>query len=130
MFVCLSGILRLTQEFFTYMETPLLPMKEFKYLFYICSQHMDIEQWGFFSSLQLLWYGAYVHNDHLRGPVTLTPVAFKQISVSLTQNCVVLIIRFVKIGLVVLEKKVNNRRQCIFTLSPLSPIGKKAWPLS
>ena len=34
-----------------------------------------IEQWGFFSVSHLLWQGAFIYNDHLRGPVTLTPIA-------------------------------------------------------
>ena len=33
------------------------------------------EQWGFFSVPHLLWHGASVFNGHLRGPVTLTPIA-------------------------------------------------------
>ena len=31
---------------------------------------MAIEQWGF---LRLLWLGTSIYNDHLWGPVTLTP---------------------------------------------------------
>ena len=31
--------------------------------------------WGFFSVPHLLWHGASVYDGHLRGPVTLTPVA-------------------------------------------------------
>ena len=31
-----------------------------------------IEQWRFFSVL--LWHGATVYDDHLRGPLTLTPI--------------------------------------------------------
>ena len=36
---------------------------------------MAIEQWGFFCTQHLLWYGASVFNGHLRGSVTLTPIA-------------------------------------------------------
>ena len=43
--------------------------------FDLCSALMVIEQWGFFSVSHLLWYGASFYNGHLRGPVTLTPIA-------------------------------------------------------
>ena len=43
--------------------------------FELCPVLMAIEQWGFFSVPHLLWQGASVHNGHLRGPVTLTPIA-------------------------------------------------------
>ena len=43
--------------------------------FDLCSALMVIEQWGFFSVPHLLWHGASVNNGHLRGPVTLTPIA-------------------------------------------------------
>ena len=36
---------------------------------------MAIKQRGFFSVLHLLWQGTSVYNSHLRGPVTLTPMA-------------------------------------------------------
>ena len=36
---------------------------------------MDIEQWGFFSVPHLLWHVASIYNGHIRGPVTLTPIA-------------------------------------------------------
>ena len=45
--------------------------------FDLCSALMAIEQWGFFSVPHLLWHGAPVYNGHLRGPVTLTPIAFQ-----------------------------------------------------
>ena len=41
----------------------------------ICSALMVIEQWGFFSVPHLLRHGPTLYNGHLRGPVTLTPVA-------------------------------------------------------
>ena len=63
-FVCL-GFLRPIREFFTHMEAPPFPVKDFK--FWPISAHMAIEQWGFFSVPQLLWHGASVYNDHLRG---------------------------------------------------------------
>ena len=44
-------------------------------IFYLCSALMAIEQWGFFCVPHLLWHGASVYNGHLRGPVTLTPIA-------------------------------------------------------
>ena len=40
-----------------------------------CSALMAIEQWGFFSVPHLLWHGTTVYKGHLRGPVTLTPIA-------------------------------------------------------
>ena len=43
--------------------------------FDLCSALMTIEQWGFFSVPHLVWYGTSVYNGHLRGPVTLTPIA-------------------------------------------------------
>ena len=36
---------------------------------------MAFEQWGFFSLPHLLWHGVSVNNDHLRGPLRLTPSA-------------------------------------------------------
>ena len=35
---------------------------------------MAIEQWGFFNMPHLLWNRASFYNDHLRGPITLTPI--------------------------------------------------------
>ena len=43
--------------------------------FYLCSVLMAIEQWGFFSVPHLMWYRASVYYGHLRGPVTITPIA-------------------------------------------------------
>ena len=45
------------------------------YTFGLFSALMAIEQWGFFSVPHLLWHKTSVYNGHLRGPVTLTPVA-------------------------------------------------------
>ena len=45
---------------------------------------MTSEQWCFFSVPHLLWLGASVYNGHLRGPVTLTPIA-KRITVEVSQ---------------------------------------------
>ena len=41
----------------------------------LCSALMAIEQWEFFSVPRLLWHGTSVYNGHLRGPVTLKPIA-------------------------------------------------------
>ena len=43
--------------------------------FDLCSALMAIEQWGFFSVPHLLWHQVFFYNGHLRGPVTLTPIA-------------------------------------------------------
>ena len=43
--------------------------------FDLCSALMTIDQWGFFSVSHLPWHGTSVYNGHLRGPVTLTPIA-------------------------------------------------------
>ena len=43
--------------------------------FDLWSALMAIEQWGFFSVPHLLWHGVSIYNGHLRGPVTLTPIA-------------------------------------------------------
>ena len=43
--------------------------------FNLCSSLMVFEQWGFFSMPHLLWHGSSVYNGHLRGPLTLTPIA-------------------------------------------------------
>ena len=40
-----------------------------------CSALMAIGSLGFFSVPLLLWHAAPVYNCHLRGPVTLTPIA-------------------------------------------------------
>ena len=66
-------VFRSTREFYTHMETSLLPVKGCK--FDLRSALMAIEQWGFLSVPHLLINGASVYNSHLRGPVTLTPIA-------------------------------------------------------
>ena len=66
------GFYRVTQEFFTHIETSPLPLKGSK--FGICSASMAIEVWGFFNVPNLLWQRVSVNNGHLLGPVTLTPV--------------------------------------------------------
>ena len=43
--------------------------------FDLCSALMAIEQWGFHNFPHPLRHGPTVYNGHLRGPVTLTPVA-------------------------------------------------------
>ena len=60
LFVCLFMVFRPTREFFTDMETSPFPAANFD----LCSALVAIEEWG-----------ASVHNDHLRGPVTLTRIA-------------------------------------------------------
>ena len=44
--------------------------------------HGSEKQWGFFNVPHLLWHGPTLCNGHLRGPVTLTPVA-KRLAVEL-----------------------------------------------
>ena len=41
------------------------------------------DTYGFFSVAHLLWHGPILYNGHLRGPVTLTPVA-KRVAVQLS----------------------------------------------
>ena len=59
-----------TWEFFTHMETSPLPMKGWKFL-----PMLGTHGHWFFSVQHLLWHGASVCNGHLRGLVTLTPIA-------------------------------------------------------
>ena len=62
-------------EFFiTHMETWPLPVKGCKF-WPMLSTHGLIEQWGFLYLPHLLRLGPTVNNGHLKGPVTLTPVA-------------------------------------------------------
>ena len=70
---CLFRVYRLPREIFTHMETSPLPVKGCK--FELCSALMAIEQWKLLSVAHLLWHGISVYNGHLRGPVTLTPIA-------------------------------------------------------
>ena len=51
--------------------------------FEICSTLMVIEQWEFFNMPHQLWNGPTFYNGHLRGPVTITPVA-KRLAVEMT----------------------------------------------
>ena len=37
--------------------------------------HMSIKQWWFFNVSHLRWHGTSVYTGHLRGSVTLTPIA-------------------------------------------------------
>ena len=48
-----------------------------------CSALMIIKQWGFFNVPHPLRHGPTVFNNHLRGPVTLTPFA-KRLAVELS----------------------------------------------
>ena len=69
LFVCLEGGgVRPTRQFFTIVGERLQK-------FHLCSAVMAIEQWGFFNVSHLLWHGPTVYNGHLRGPLTLTPIA-------------------------------------------------------
>ena len=43
--------------------------------FDLCSALMASEKWGFFNVPHLPWHGPILYNGHLRGTVTLTPVA-------------------------------------------------------
>ena len=52
-----------------------VPVKGCQFFFYICSERMPIEQWGFFNVPHLLWHGASLNDGHQRGDVILTPVA-------------------------------------------------------
>ena len=52
----------------------------------LCSALMAIEQWGFFNVQHLLWHGPTVYNVHLRGLMTLTPIAERFDSGGVT-NC-------------------------------------------
>ena len=72
LFVCLEFIVPL-ENFFTHMETS--PLRWRAAHVDLCSALMTIEQWGFFNVPHLLRHGASLYNGHLRGPVTLTPVA-------------------------------------------------------
>ena len=70
--VCLGFIVPL-KNFFTHIGRHHYQLKAAN--FDLCSALMVIEQWGFFSVPQILWHGATLYESHLRGPVTLTPIA-------------------------------------------------------
>ena len=63
-----------TREFFTHLETSPLPVKGCKFLPY-ARYLWPLSMRVLFSMPHLLWHGASVYNGHLRGPVTLTPIA-------------------------------------------------------
>ena len=71
MYVCLFVVFRPTRE---------LPVKGGNDP---CLELMAVEQRWFFSVLRLILHGASVYNGHLRGHVTLTPVA-ESLSVELS----------------------------------------------
>ena len=52
-----------------------LPLPAKGYKFWPLLELIAIEQWGFFNVPHLLWQGQTVYIGHLRGPVTLTPIA-------------------------------------------------------
>ena len=67
--VCFFGVFCPTRQF------SLIWRLERAANFDLCSALMAIEQWRLFSVPHLLWYGASVYNGHLRGLVTLAPIA-------------------------------------------------------
>ena len=69
----LVGAFRPTREFFTHMETSLLPVKDV--IFDLCLKLMAIHHWGFLSVSHLVWLEASVYNGYLWGPMTLTLIA-------------------------------------------------------
>ena len=71
-FFCLCEVYRAIRDF-SLTWSP-LPVNGCKFV-YLCSALMIIEQWGYFNDSHLLWHGPTLYNGHLRGPVTLTPVA-------------------------------------------------------
>ena len=73
LFVWLFGDFCPTREFFIHLETSPLPVKVFRF-WPLLSTHV-IKQWGFFTMPLLLWHGPTIYCGHLRGLVTLTPVA-------------------------------------------------------
>ena len=72
LFVCFCGLYRPTSEFVIHLETS---CRRKAANLDLSSALNAIEQWGFFTMPHLLWHGPTVYNGHLRGPVTLTPVA-------------------------------------------------------
>ena len=74
----LVGVFHPTWEFFSPMKTCWLRTANLD----LYSALMAIEQWWLFSVPHLLWQGASVYNGHLRGHVTLEPVA-ERIAVAL-----------------------------------------------
>ena len=71
--VCSFGF-RPTRKSFTFMQTPPLPVKGLRILTYaLHSWPLSIE--GFFSMPHLHLYETSVYRGHLRGPVSLAPVA-------------------------------------------------------
>ena len=79
----------------------------------LCSALMAIKHWGFLSVPHLLWHRSPVYNDHLRGPVTLIPVAERFSNVAVT-TC------FYDLGLSRLgfeHSTFGKRCECIQTLN-------------
>ena len=64
----------LTREIFTHMETSPLPVKGCKF-WLMLGTHGHWAVRVYFSVPHPLWHGASVNNGHLRGTVTLTPIA-------------------------------------------------------
>ena len=82
--VCLFGVLRSTQEFFTHIGTSLLSLKGFVIMTYTRHSWPLSSKGSLISVPHLLWHGASVDNGHLRGHVTLTPVAERLYSGAVT----------------------------------------------
>ena len=77
--VCLFGFFVPFENCSLSLETSPLPVKRCNFDLY--SVVMATEQWGFYNVPHLLWHGPTLY--HLRGPVTLTPVA-QRLSVELS----------------------------------------------
>ena len=73
LFVCMFGVYHPTRQFFTHMGCHHYRWRAEN--FDQGSALMTIEQGRFFSEPHLPWHRASVYNGHLRGRVTLTPVA-------------------------------------------------------
>ena len=80
----LFWVLRPPREFFPHIEM----YRRRASKVYLCSALMAIEQWGFLNVQHLQWHRTSVYNGHLRGLVTLTPVAeHLAVELSLTYGC-------------------------------------------
>ena len=108
-FVCF-GIFVLFEIVFTHLETSVLPVKGFKFG-HILGTHGH-SQWEFFNVPHLLWHKLIVYNGHIRGPVTLTPVAERlavELSLGTCFNDVTAAVKYEKFRV-----PVNQTRQFLF----------------
>ena len=71
--ICLLELFRPTREFLTHMETLSLPVKGCK--FWLMLGIYSYWAARFLSVPHRLRHRTFVYNGHLRGPVTLTPIA-------------------------------------------------------